>query len=140
MLAFKSSLCSQYFCFVLPHTYRNYLQNYLLPCFKHTFVVWQQRNPKENPIPPTAPISATPFVAVSFHSHSSSSIKITLKKEIYYSPCVCTASNTRLIDDYMVYSTYDNWKQISQLGRMVMVNCLVSVPTTLGSKTASLGN
>lgn len=36
----------------------------------------------------------------------------------------------------MVYSSYDNWKRISAM-RTVTVNCLASVPMTLGSKTAS---
>lgn len=44
--------------------------------------------------------SAIPFVVVSFHSNSFSIITITLKQEIYYSPSVFTASDTRLIDKY----------------------------------------
>lgn len=96
ILTFEYSLCSQYF-YILPHTLRNYLQNYLLPCFKHALVVCQQKKTKLEPHTPT---SAIPFVVVSFHSNSFSIIKITLKQEIYYSPCVFTASDTRLIDKY----------------------------------------
>lgn len=83
--------------YVLPPTLRKYLQNYLFPCFKHTLVVRQQKKTKLKPHTPT---SAIPFVVVSFHSNSFSIITITLKQEIYYSPFVFTASDTRLIDKY----------------------------------------
>lgn len=86
ILAFKSRLCRQRLFSVLPHTNRNHLPNYLLPCFKHTSVVRVQ---KENPAPLR---THTPVLTClwqsAFISVHPPSLKTLGKKKFLILPCL----------------------------------------------------